>query len=200
MSENDNTMTTREVAKALGTSKKVVLENAKKCLPNKAIEHGKPTLWTEKEVTVLLEQMKSSRPNQYPTVTAAVTAAQTSLTPALRITEAAKLFADNIDVNDVGTAISALNAMSRAVVAKLEARTKELQITLDEAKEWASVKRMEALNDFDYSWKELKKFSITNGYEIRKAFDQNYGEVNVYHKDVWESVYGEQIDVAPWED
>lgn len=61
----EKTMTTRELAKQLGTSPKVVLENAKKCLPNKKIENGKATYWTKEEVTVLLEQMKSSNLNQY---------------------------------------------------------------------------------------------------------------------------------------
>lgn len=27
------------------------------------------------------------------------------------------------------------------------------------------------------------------GYGVRKIFDANYGEVNIYHMRVWESVY-----------
>lgn len=45
----EKTMTTREVADALGTSVKVIIENARKCLPNKIIENGKATYWTEPE-------------------------------------------------------------------------------------------------------------------------------------------------------
>ena len=36
----EKTMTTKELADFLGTSSKVVLENARKCLPNKMIENG----------------------------------------------------------------------------------------------------------------------------------------------------------------
>lgn len=27
------------------------------------------------------------------------------------------------------------------------------------------------------------------GYDVKKIFDANYGEVNTYHKDVWSAVY-----------
>lgn len=51
-------MTTKEVAESLSRTVKTVLENAKKCLPNKVFENGKPTEWSEAEVTVLLDYMK----------------------------------------------------------------------------------------------------------------------------------------------
>jgi len=62
--ENLTTMSTKELANFLKTSPKVILENAKKCLPNKKIENGKPTYWNKAEVTVLIEQMKNSNPLQ----------------------------------------------------------------------------------------------------------------------------------------
>jgi hypothetical protein len=40
-------MTTKEVAEDLGCEVKMVLNNAKLVLPNKVIENGKPTYWTE---------------------------------------------------------------------------------------------------------------------------------------------------------
>lgn len=58
-------MTTRQVADYLGTSSKVVLTNARKCLPNKVIENGKTTYWSNEEVTVLIEQLKCNQPNGY---------------------------------------------------------------------------------------------------------------------------------------
>lgn len=56
----ENTISTKQLAKKLNTSPKIVLENAKKCLPNKVIQNGKPVRWTEKEVTVLLDALKNN--------------------------------------------------------------------------------------------------------------------------------------------
>ena len=56
----EKTMTTREVADALGTSVKVIIENARKCLPNKKIENGKATYWTEPECSAIKLQMKKN--------------------------------------------------------------------------------------------------------------------------------------------
>jgi len=53
-------MTTKQIANQLNTSTKVVLENARKCLPNKKIENGKPTYWNETETTILLDCMKKN--------------------------------------------------------------------------------------------------------------------------------------------
>ncbi len=86
----EKTMTTKELADFLGTSSKVILENAKKCLPNKIIENGKPTYWNKEETTVLIEQMKNSNPNQH-TFTGAVKGISTELTPALKIKKAMEL-------------------------------------------------------------------------------------------------------------
>jgi phage antirepressor YoqD-like protein len=92
----EKTMTTKEVAQQLHTSAKVILENAKKCLPNKKIENGKTTYWTKAEITQVLEQMKSSNPNQY-TFTGAVKAISTDLTPALKIKKAMELMQEGYE-------------------------------------------------------------------------------------------------------
>jgi phage antirepressor YoqD-like protein len=55
------TMTTKEVADSLGCAVKTVFENAKICLPDKRVENGKTTLWTENEVTILLEYLKQEK-------------------------------------------------------------------------------------------------------------------------------------------
>lgn len=75
-----------------------------------------------------------------------------------------------------------------------EARVAALQIELDESKDWFSIKRVAAMNHKHwkkYNWSKLKKCSQAMGLGPRKIFDANYGEVNVYHKDVWEVVYPE---------
>lgn len=74
-------MTTKEVAESLGCAVNTVRENAKKCLPNKVFENGKPTEWTEAEVTVLLEHMKENNENQH-NLSSSLTAVSTTMTPA----------------------------------------------------------------------------------------------------------------------
>lgn len=88
------TMTTRKLAEQLGTDKKVLIENARKYLPGKVFAHGKQTLWTKEEVTVLIEGMKQNNSNQHRekgSVTGAVTVASTELTPALKIKRAMEM-------------------------------------------------------------------------------------------------------------
>ncbi|WP_042369413.1 antA/AntB antirepressor family protein [Bacteroides neonati] len=66
----------------------------------------------------------------------------------------------------------------------LEEKTKQL----DESKEWFSIKRWakdHGMNWRKISWRVLKALSFENGYEVKKVFDANYGQVNIYHKDVF---------------
>ena len=91
-----NNLTTRQVAEQLGTSPKVVLENAKKCLSGKIIQNGKPTYWTPEEVTIIIERMKQSKPNQNG-FTASVKGVSTELTPALKIKKALELMQEGYE-------------------------------------------------------------------------------------------------------
>lgn len=192
-------ITTKQVAETLGTSTKVVLANAKKCLPEKKIQNGKVTYWTELEVTKVIEQMKTSNPNQS-TFTAAVKQVSTALSPALKLKQAlelaqeayeeeiANLKAQNIEVIEE-------NGQLRLEISKLSSEKQTLQIELDESKEWYSVKRMEKLNpDREFKWSLLKKESTKLGKDVKKVFDQNYGEVNAYHISVWESLYFDTLN------
>lgn len=73
-------------------------------------------------------------------------------------------------------------------------REEELKQQLDVSKDWYSIKRVAALNGVHwktFSWRKLKEVGLEMGYEVKKIFDANYGEVNTYHKDVWEKVYPE---------
>jgi len=79
---------------------------------------------------------------------------------------------------------------------KLEAvkqEKKALEITLDKAEQWSSIKKQEFKHKAQFNWRDLKRVSKEDGYEIKKVFDQNYGYVNSYHADVWLSVYGIEI-------
>ena len=87
----EKTMTTKEVAEALGTRPNVITENAKKCLPNKMIENGKTTYWTQAEVTVLLDFMKSNNNRTDLDLSNRLIGASTELTPALKLKKALEL-------------------------------------------------------------------------------------------------------------
>ena len=73
-------------------------------------------------------------------------------------------------------------------------RNNELQAQLDTSKDWYSIKRVAAMNGVEwkaFNWRLLKDKSIELGYGVKKIFDANYGEVNTYHREVWENVYPE---------
>lgn len=90
--ENLTTMTTKELANFLKTTKDVILANAKKCLSNKKIEHGKPTYWNKAEVTVLLDYMQNHKSNNRSVeLNSTVENTSTDLTPALKLKKALDL-------------------------------------------------------------------------------------------------------------
>lgn len=67
-----------------------------------------------------------------------------------------------------------------------------LQQELDRSKDWYSIKRVAALNGVSwktFDWRRLKEIGSQMGYGVKKIFDANYGEVNTYHKKVWEKAY-----------
>ena len=82
-------MTTKELAKMLNTTKDVVLANGRKCFPNKVIEHGKTVMWSEAEVTVILDHMKGNLShNASVEFNSTVTNTTTKMTNALKIHQA----------------------------------------------------------------------------------------------------------------
>lgn len=70
----------------------------------------------------------------------------------------------------------------------------ELETELDRSKDWYSIKRVAAINGVDwkiFDWRKLKRTGEMMGYDVKKIFDANYGEVNTYHREVWEKAYPE---------
>lgn len=68
----------------------------------------------------------------------------------------------------------------------LEQKTEQL----DESQEWYSVKRWAKEHHMNWrsiDWRKLKAISYELGYEIKKIFDGNYGQVNIYHRRVFEA-------------
>ena len=90
-------MTTREIADQLNTTPKVVLENARKCLPEKIIENGKPTFWTPEEVTILIDFIKNNSHRNDTSFTNLVKVTETDLTPALKIKKAFELMQEGYE-------------------------------------------------------------------------------------------------------
>lgn len=59
---------------------------------------------------------------------------------------------------------------------------------LDEAKDWFTIKRWakeHRRNWRTYNWRKLKALSYELGYSVKKIFDANYGQVNIYHRNVF---------------
>lgn len=94
----EQTVTTKELAEQLHTTKDVILANAKKCLSNKRIEQGKPTLWNKAEVTVILDYMKTHTSNNRSVeFNSTVENYSTELTPALKIKKAFDLMQEGYE-------------------------------------------------------------------------------------------------------
>ena len=86
-------------------------------------------------------------------------------------------------------------AMATASAAKREAH--KLEVELDRAKDYATVKRMEMIyHGQAFNWRLLKSAAADLGIPPRDVFDQNYGTVKSYHRDVWREAYALDIEVA----
>lgn len=164
-------MTVKEIASATGSSTSAVNRAITKHFPNKK-QNGKTTFLNQKEVAVISKELKGHH----------------------------NLFSTEKVRNSV-THLEMLENIQRDLQwlisynAELQSQNENLRISLDESKEWYSVKRMEKLNRGQtFDWRLLKKESERLGIEVKKVFDQNYGEVNSYHKDVWESLYFDTLD------
>ncbi|MDR3133266.1 MAG: antA/AntB antirepressor family protein [Prevotellaceae bacterium] len=63
---------------------------------------------------------------------------------------------------------------------------------LDQSKEWMTIKRYakeHRMNWRKINWRRLKAISHELGYDIKKIFDANYGEVNLYNKAVFDACF-----------
>ena len=80
---------------------------------------------------------------------------------------------------------TAMNTASQAVK-----KANALEIQLDRSKDYATVKRMEMLHHgVKFDWRKLKATCVDMGIEPLAVFDQNYGTVKAYHRDVWQETY-----------
>lgn len=115
----DEMVTTKELAEQMNTSPKVILENARKCLPNKRIENGKPTYWTKNEVTILLDWVKTHDGNHSSDLYfQSKSQLSTDLTPALKIKKAMELMQEGYE--EEIAILKAKNAEKQAVIDRIE--------------------------------------------------------------------------------
>ena len=166
----DKRMTLREIADVTGATYRTVAEYARKAGWTK---NGKLTLLDEKQATIIIEAMKRANNNQYD-LARSLQGTETPLTPALKL----EMLYRQID------------EIKNAEIARLKFERDVLQIRLSEDEKYHSVKRVLIETGREYSWKPLKEYSQQQGFRVEKVFDKNYGDVNAYHRDVWEAVYG----------
>ena len=97
-------------------------------------------------------------------------------------------------ISDPDTIIQLATALKEEQEKRLALMGENIQLKseLDKSKEWYSIKRVARINGVShrrFDWRKLKRESVAQGHGVRKIFDANYGEVNVYHMNVWERVY-----------
>ena len=66
-------------------------------------------------------------------------------------------------------------------------------LIIDKTSDYASIKKMEFEYDEKFTWQMMKRISAELCLDIKKVFDQNYGTVNSYHKDVWLKAYDRKV-------
>lgn len=75
---------------------------------------------------------------------------------------------------------------------ELKRDNEEYKTQLEYSKEWYSIKRVAKKNEVShktFNWRKLKAKSEELGFEVKKIFDANYGEVNCYHEEAWLALY-----------
>jgi hypothetical protein len=177
------TVTVQELARRLGCNPETIKGHVREIFPG-LMQNGKATPLDEKQITIILEKMKRGSAfahnvtgGDVEAYNSGIAGTETALTPALRL----EMLYHQID------------EIKTSEIARLKLDREALQIRLSEAREWYSVKRVLIETGREYSWKPLKEHSTRYGFAVEKAFDTNYGEVNVYHRDVWHAVYGLEL-------
>ena len=183
MREVTQGMTTRAVAEALGITPQAVRDRAKSL--GKTFLPRQQALFTIEEVTAIKESIKQSPSNNLTeSAKLQLCNSETGLEEDLQLAQAFQMLQN---------AQARLNAMLQQRLARTQEQKEKLEIQLDMHRQWASVKKVENTLEKNFSWQPLKEYSIENGYDVKKVFDQNYGAVNAYHADVWLAVYGVEL-------
>lgn len=198
MNEN-NLISTSELANKLNTTKDVILAVVKKCLPNKEIKHGKATYFNEMETTIIIDHMKNNVSNnrsvEFNSTVSIATTSKDNQLKMYKLNEESKTL-------DIQQQIQLAFQMQANVIKTLNENNdllkqinNDLTIKLDQNSEYYSIKRVSIINDKtqkSYNWRKLKDMSFKMQKEIKSVPDNNYGLVNSYHISVWKICYPDE--------
>ena len=115
--------------------------------------------------------------------------------------EAARAWAEQFEARMIAEATKAQignrrEATAMATASSAVRRANKLEIELDRAKQYATVKRMEMLyHGQSFNWRLLKSAANEMGIPAINVFDANYGTVKAYHADVWREAFAIEIEV-----
>ena len=126
-----------------------------------------------KEISMVEGNAKGKQARQY--FIACEKKLKAALSPSISYAESLRQLADSIEENE-----------------RLALENEHKQQKLDESKMWYSIKRYAKENHINWrriNWRSLKAISSEHGYDIKKIFDANYGEVNLYHINVFGLLY-----------
>ena len=127
---NKPVITTQQIADQLNTTKDIVLLYAEKVLPSKEIKHGVATIFTEEEVTLILEYAKTHvGNNRSEEMKLAVANTETSLSSNLRVRaaiETAFRESDNLPPEEQGKFYDGVEMIMNNLIRKARQASEEL--------------------------------------------------------------------------
>lgn len=181
--KNKKGMTAREIANAIGVDYSTVTRTVQKLgiatLQYRLVSNNKTAVYNEPQITAIKQSIQHSARSDLKSVNN-LSNITTEVERLQKIQEAWNILQDMTN-----------EYKQRAELAEKEKA--QLQIQFDENKEWRTIKWMEKQTGEHYNWRELKRASDKLGLNVKKVFDQNYGEVNAYHIDAWQMAYGDAI-------
>ena len=106
---------------------------------------------------------------------------------------------ENDKVFQIPQTLSAALMLAAQQAEQIEVQQKQIETQaqqLDQSKDWYTIKRYAKENGMNWrsiNWRALKAISYELGYAVKKIFDANYGQVNIYHLDVFKVYFSNGI-------
>ena len=171
-------MTTKEIMDVSGLSKDTVIRKAKELYPCK-FEHGKKTVFTQKEAVSIMAELRKK----------GFVELSQNKTEVSQNAEVARI--DRLE-SMVENLVKAMTAIPAQIIQIANNQPKQIEFIQDyyTIKGYASKNKMQLV--FSEALKlgrECGKLSRDRGIEIRKAADEQFGQVNSYHIDILQEVF-----------